>query len=260
MTSSAKETAVTNVLDETWSTIGAPRAVVGPGAARTLRSQAGATGSNQDGGTINIIIGASDIPEPLPGLTATNRYITFGVERQLGGVPFGTGVDGNYFGICAMAWAPGGVARFGLGQGTDGAGANVNACAIASIAPLSIAGHHEVIITSIENGDGLSQVALQGNLNLGLFTQAMNDQNTVMPATGSSNTLLLITGINTQVRALTLSTPPAAGVLKFIRNNCSVFGITVKFVSGAATATIPPGSSALICGDGTNAVILMSGN
>lgn len=103
------------------------------------------------------------------------------------------------------------------------------------------------------------QVNITGSLNVGRFTQAMADAPQTVSAANSISNVIIVTGANTGVRALTLSTPPTAGNMKLIRNNCTVFGITVQFSSGLATATIPPGTSAIVDGDGTNAEIIMTG-
>jgi hypothetical protein len=93
----------------------------------------------------------------------------------------------------------------------------------------------------------------------GFFTQAMADSPQTIPPLNAIGDCFVTTGINSAVRQLTVDRTPAKGTKIIIRNNCTVFGITVAFVTGAPTATIPPGTSALVVGDGTNAFILMSG-
>lgn len=104
-----------------------------------------------------------------------------------------------------------------------------------------------------------TEFTVADSLVTGFFTQAMADAPQTLSAANSTAQMIRCTGANTAVRALTLTTLPTAGKLKVIRNDCTANGITVQFSSGAATATIPPGTSALVCGDGTNAFIMMTG-
>jgi hypothetical protein len=87
----------------------------------------------------------------------------------------------------------------------------------------------------------------------------MADAPQTLTAAQSASNMVITTGANTAVRALTVARPPTSGTMLFVRNNCSVNGITVQFSSGTATATILPSTSALVYGDGTNAQILMVG-
>lgn len=103
-------------------------------------------------------------------------------------------------------------------------------------------------------------ISVEASLLVGFFTQAMADADQVISAANSKNNLFVTTGVNTGVRALTLTTPPAVGALKIVRCNCTGNGITVQFLSGAATATIAPATAAVIYGDGTNAQILLLGS
>lgn len=135
-------------------------------------------------------------------------------------------------------------------------------------APFATQAQNETGTTSIGGknrqiaGTGTSsygECTTEGNYNIGFFSQAMADApQTVSPANTIKN-IIFATGVNSAVRALTLSCPPTAGQMKIVRNNCTVFGITVQFNSGAATATIPPGASAVVIGDGVNAQIAMLG-
>jgi hypothetical protein len=103
-------------------------------------------------------------------------------------------------------------------------------------------------------------VAITGALTVGaIYTQAMADAAQTISVANSAANIITTTGANTAVRALTISLPPANGTIKIIRNNCTTNGITVKFLTGAATATIPPATSAVVVADGTNAIIQMSG-
>lgn len=107
--------------------------------------------------------------------------------------------------------------------------------------------------------------SLYGSLNLlspinaGFLTQAMADAPQTVSAANSVKNMIRATGANTAVRALTLTRPPTAGAMVFVRNDCTANGITVQFSSGAATATIAPATSVLVAGDGTNAFIMMTG-
>lgn len=89
----------------------------------------------------------------------------------------------------------------------------------------------------------------------GGFTQAMADTNQTINAANSANNVLITTGANTAVRAVTSSRAPTLGAVVFVQNNCTTNGITFQFATGSATATIPPGTSATVYGDGTNAVL-----
>ncbi len=114
-------------------------------------------------------------------------------------------------------------------------------------------------LTSGSGSTAYGPVALVGHANVGFFTQAMGDAPQTISAANSIKNMILCTGNNTGIRALTLTRPPTAGAMVIVRNNCTGFGVTVQFSSGSATATIVTGTSALIAGDGTNAVIMMSG-
>lgn len=96
-------------------------------------------------------------------------------------------------------------------------------------------------------------------LNLGYFTQDMADAPQTISSVNSKANIYIITGTNSAIRALTLTRPPASGAIIFVRNNCTTFGITVQFVTGSSTGTILPGTSAVITGDGTDAILLMTG-
>ncbi len=105
-------------------------------------------------------------------------------------------------------------------------------------------------------------VEVTGAFNPGLFSKDMNNTLYVATAAESANNMIIVSGIAfTADRTLTLTRPPTNGTRIEIRNNAApgAFGVTVQFASGAATAAILPGTSAVIVGDGTNAVILILG-
>lgn len=104
------------------------------------------------------------------------------------------------------------------------------------------------------------EVQLTGNVVAGGFqATAMADAPKTVSVANSIKTFHRATGTNTAVRALTISCAPTDGTLKVVRNDCTVFGITVQFLTGAATGTIAPGASALVTADGVNAFIMMTG-
>ncbi len=114
-------------------------------------------------------------------------------------------------------------------------------------------------LTSGTGSTEYGQVKLLGATNIGIFTQAMADADQVVSAANSAKNIIITTGSNSTVRALTISVTPTAGLFKLIRNNCTTSGITVKWLTGAATATIPVNSSVIVGSDGTDCIILMSG-
>jgi hypothetical protein len=93
----------------------------------------------------------------------------------------------------------------------------------------------------------------------GLFIQAMGDASQVVSAANSGVDCFITTGSLTAARQLTITRTPVSGSQAFVQNNCTDFGITVKFDTGAATGLIAPGASALVVADGTNANILING-
>lgn len=90
----------------------------------------------------------------------------------------------------------------------------------------------------------------------GFFTQAMGDGNVTISNANSANHIYIVTGTNTGVRALTIGCTPTTGAWKIVSNQCVGFGITVQFSTGAPTATIPIGKSAIVYGDGTDAQLI----
>ncbi len=103
-------------------------------------------------------------------------------------------------------------------------------------------------------------IQLTGPVEVGFFTQAMADAPQTVGPIDSICNMFRTTGANTGVRALTLTRLADPGTMVFVRNDCTGSGITVQFGAGAATATIPPNTSALITGGAAGAAfILMTG-
>lgn len=99
-------------------------------------------------------------------------------------------------------------------------------------------------------------VNLTGPMVIGAFTQAMADAPKTINPANSINNIITVTGVNSTVRALTISCAPTNGTMKIIKNSCTSNGITVQFLTGSATSTIAVGKSAIVWGDGTNAQML----
>lgn len=115
---------------------------------------------------------------------------------------------------------------------------------------------------ALTSGTGTTKygdVKIVGPMAVGSFSQAMADAPQTISAANSINNVIIVTGTNTAVRALTISCAPTAGTTKIIDNQTVNFGITAQFISGSATGTIAPGTSAIVYGDGTNAQLLGCG-
>jgi hypothetical protein len=96
-------------------------------------------------------------------------------------------------------------------------------------------------------------------LAIGKTSIAMADAPQTLSVANSAAGVVVVTGTNTAVRALTISCAPTSGALKLIDNQCIGGGITVQFLTGTATATIPIGCRAIVYGDGTNANAIILG-
>lgn len=187
-----------------------------------------------------------------------NFYLTDNVGSAAINVTLSAG------GTSTVQWAGSGTAVLEQAANTSASAPRV--LTIRSQAPAGAAtganrtpGGINLVVPPPVTGGTTSNVSIGGNLAVGYASQAMADAPQTLSDVDSQKNIILTTGANTAVRALTINAPPTAGTIKFIRNNCTVSGITVQFATGAATATILPATSAIVAGDATNAVIIMTG-
>ena len=108
---------------------------------------------------------------------------------------------------------------------------------------------------AIGTGGNVGDILLQGNVSGGMSTLVMANADYDLSAAESKNTFLKPTGANTAVRAIRANAAPIAGARRILKNECTGFGVTFAFGTSAATATIAPGTTVLIVGNGTAAEI-----
>lgn len=212
----------------------------------------GASASNATNGTAGsmVVNMAAGVNSGKSGwFTVQNNSVTLGRIGSFDGTS-------TTFGVLHLHSQTPSSSNYTLACSNDSSGTILNATGSINLA-INNTNYFNVSAGSVSLTAALN--SFQGNINAGYFTQAMADAPQTINAANSQKNIIIATGANSGVRALTISTAPNAGVIKFIRNNCTVFGITVQFSTGSATGTILPGTSAIVIADGTNAVVLMTG-
>lgn len=107
----------------------------------TMRAQAAATGSNDNGGDVIFTAGADD------GSATFQGGFIFGKETVLGGTPPAT----NYFGLADLFAGVGGVVHLELGPGANGTGSGVAGVEISCFSELNIATENNSPINILPN-------------------------------------------------------------------------------------------------------------